>query len=106
MDVYADGTCYVEFTLKPQTTDEDGDFRQAEVSWVSLRSQVPDRGLRAAPARPAIPDRKGRFASEHVLREAAPDGPFTTLIPAAEAAAGKAAWHPVFFRQAAMRHLP
>jgi hypothetical protein len=32
LDVYADGTCYVEFTLKPQTTDEDGDFVQAEVS--------------------------------------------------------------------------
>jgi hypothetical protein len=32
LDVYADGTYYVEFTLKPQTTDEDGDFLQAEVS--------------------------------------------------------------------------
>ena len=32
MDVYADGTCYVEFTLKGQTADEDGDFLQAEVS--------------------------------------------------------------------------
>jgi hypothetical protein len=32
LDVYTDGTCYVEFTLKPQTADEDGDFLQAEVS--------------------------------------------------------------------------
>jgi hypothetical protein len=32
LDVYGDGTCYVEFTLKPQTADEDGDFLQAEVS--------------------------------------------------------------------------
>ncbi len=32
LDVYADGTCYVEFTLKRQTADEDGDFLQAEVS--------------------------------------------------------------------------
>lgn len=24
--------CYVEFTLKPQTADEDGDFLQAEVT--------------------------------------------------------------------------
>jgi hypothetical protein len=31
VDVYADGTCYVEFTLRPQTADEDGDFLQAEV---------------------------------------------------------------------------
>jgi len=32
LEVYADGTCYVEFTFKPQTPDEDGDFLQAEVS--------------------------------------------------------------------------
>jgi hypothetical protein len=32
LDVYDDGTSYVEFTLKPQTADEDGDFLQAEVS--------------------------------------------------------------------------
>jgi hypothetical protein len=31
LDVYADGTCYIDFTLKPQTADEDGDFVQAEV---------------------------------------------------------------------------
>jgi len=31
LDVYPDGTCYVEFTIKPQTTEEDGDFLQAEV---------------------------------------------------------------------------
>lgn len=31
IDVYPDGTCYVEFTLKPQTADEEGDFLQAEV---------------------------------------------------------------------------
>jgi hypothetical protein len=32
LDVYADGTCYVEFTLKGQTAEEDGGFLQAEVS--------------------------------------------------------------------------
>jgi len=32
LEVYADGTCYVEFTFRPQTSDEDGDFLQAEVS--------------------------------------------------------------------------
>lgn len=31
LDVYLDGTCYVEFTISPQTADEDGDFLQAEV---------------------------------------------------------------------------
>jgi hypothetical protein len=31
LDVYADGTCYIDFTLKPQTADEGGDFVQAEV---------------------------------------------------------------------------
>jgi hypothetical protein len=31
MDVYADGTGYVEFTLKRQSADNDGDFLQAEV---------------------------------------------------------------------------
>jgi hypothetical protein len=31
VDVYPDGTCYVEFTIKPQTAEEDGDFLQAEV---------------------------------------------------------------------------
>jgi hypothetical protein len=31
LDVYPDGTCYVEFTIKPQTAEEDGDFLQAEV---------------------------------------------------------------------------
>jgi hypothetical protein len=32
LEVYSDGTCYVEFTFRPQTSDEDGDFLQAEVS--------------------------------------------------------------------------
>jgi hypothetical protein len=32
LEVYADGTCYVEFTFRPQTLYEDGDFLQAEVS--------------------------------------------------------------------------
>jgi hypothetical protein len=31
LDVYPDGTCYVDFTIRPQTADEDGDFVQAEV---------------------------------------------------------------------------
>jgi hypothetical protein len=32
LEVYSDGTCYVEFTFRPQTSDKDGDFLQAEVS--------------------------------------------------------------------------
>jgi hypothetical protein len=38
LDVYPDGTCYVEFTIKPQSADEDGDFLQAEVPAGQLES--------------------------------------------------------------------
>jgi hypothetical protein len=41
LDVYPDGTCYVEFTIKPQTTDEDGDFVQAEVPAGQLEAASP-----------------------------------------------------------------
>lgn len=38
LDVYPDGTCYVEFTIKPQTAAEDPDFLQAEVPASKLQS--------------------------------------------------------------------
>lgn len=41
LEVYPDGTCYVEFTVRPQTADEDGDFLQAEVPAGRLETVAP-----------------------------------------------------------------